>query len=218
MEERAFTLIELLTVIAIIGVLAALVIPLSGVASSKMRLSRVNVELNNYITAIESYKSRLNYYPPDNPKVKSLVPADYRLATGMNPLFYELSGAIYTNLPAPNGAFTTLNGSEKVSTDDLLSNFGVKGVQNSARDPRDVPYKGAAFKPAQYAALNVGTDVEVLAVPVPQGPDLLTGKAGKINPWRYDASSLNRHNRDGFDLWAEYTIGKKTIVIGNWKQ
>ena len=46
----------------------------------------------------------------------------------------------------------------------------------------------------------------------------LDGKIGKINPWYYDASSTNRHNDGGVDIWAEIIIGRKTNILSNWQQ
>src|SRR4051812_1695511 len=63
---RAFTLIELLVVISIIGVLASLVVGLSGVAGRKSKESRVKVELSRLINAVENYKSTMGFYPPDH--------------------------------------------------------------------------------------------------------------------------------------------------------
>ncbi len=28
------------------------------------------------------------------------------------------------------------------------------------------------------------------------------------NFWHYDASSTNRHNMNGYDLWAEFVVGR----------
>lgn len=221
--RRAFTLIELLTVIAIIAALAGLLIPLSSLASTKMRVARVSVELNKYVTAIESYKARLNYYPPDNRQVATSSDPDlYRQAAAKNPLFYELSGTVYTNKGRGRQYFQTLNGSETITPTDLKTAFGLDGIQNSARDPRDVPYKGINLKAQDYAALSGPGDIQLLVLPV-KGPNPLQGvvKGGTatvpINPFRYDSSSTNRHNREGFDLWAEYIVGKKTNIVGNWK-
>ncbi|MCX6881855.1 MAG: prepilin-type N-terminal cleavage/methylation domain-containing protein [Verrucomicrobia bacterium] len=65
-KQAAFTLIELLVVITIIGVLAGLVVGMSGLASRKMRDMRVNAELQNLVAGIESYKLQTGFYPPDN--------------------------------------------------------------------------------------------------------------------------------------------------------
>ena len=73
--RRGFTLVELLVVIAIIGILAGLVVGLSGTASYKMRESRTRAELVARETAIEAYKAKFGHYPPcneDNPAINSL--------------------------------------------------------------------------------------------------------------------------------------------------
>jgi prepilin-type N-terminal cleavage/methylation domain-containing protein len=227
LESRsAFTLIELLVVIAIIGVLASLIIPLSGIATTKMRISRVKAELNQYVTAIESYKLETGSFPPDvfgnlrltDPGRYSQVlndPVLYTNWTSTNALFYELTGAIFTN-----NMFRTLVDGENITPKNYEAVFNVSGIQNSARNKHDIPYKGFSIRPNQYAELNLpGIDAEVLNVPVP-GPREFKGRNNKmINPWHYDSSTTNRHNRAGFDLWAEIIIGRKndTIIIGNWK-
>lgn len=202
--SAAFTLVELLLVISIIALLAGLVVGLSALASRKMREQRVRAELNGFVTAIEAYKAERGFYPPDNPGRPST-----------NSLFYELSGAVFTN-----GNYETLNLRETIAPSDLLAVFKREGIANSSRDPTEVK-SYMKFKPGQYKLMNVKKDVELLVVPV-KGPNQIKGRDGSavidLNPWRYDASSTNRHNRNSFDLWAEILIGKQTNVIGNWKQ
>jgi prepilin-type N-terminal cleavage/methylation domain-containing protein len=213
LPQTAFTLIELLVVIAIMGGLAALVVGLSGVSSRKLRESRVRAELTSLVSAIENYKSRTGSYPPDNTNNPAL-----------NPLFYELTGCIFTNSPAPT--FMTLGSWEAIPAATYKRIFGVSGVQNSSRDPVNVPYTRFVPKPKQYAEIDDADDVEILVVPF-AGPTerMLIGKRqgdskGRVmlNPWRYDASSTNRHNRTTYDLWAEVQFGKNVITIGNWKE
>ncbi len=211
--QAAFTLIELLTVIAIIGLMAGLVIGLSGLATTKSRASRMQAEHQRLVTAIESYKAELGNYPPDNQDTNS----PNRL--GMNSLFYELSGATFRNT-ADGGEFETQNASEIIKAKDLKAAFGVRGVDNSARSKRDIPYAGISFKQDQYKELEGFADAEILVNPL-KGPKEreIAGKGNrKLNPWLYDASSTNRHNQDGFDLWAEYLNKDRTVIIGNWKE
>jgi prepilin-type N-terminal cleavage/methylation domain-containing protein len=229
--SSAFTLIELLVVIAIIALLAALVVPLSKVASTKMRLARVNGELSHYATAIENYKLEAGEYPPDNPLLKTLDhnTANWTNAARFNPLYYELSGAVFTNKNKKN-VFIVLDNDQEIEPSTLKTYFGVDGIRNSARDRHDRPFKGFDFREAQHRrAVTGGTEeVELLEVPVP-GPQMIDGRPhgvtsatpptakSKFNAWYYDASSTNRHNLRSFDLWAEITIGKEVHVIGNWK-
>lgn len=214
----AFTLIELLVVISIIGVLAGLIIPLSGVAVAKMRISRVKAELNSLVTAIETYKLEVGEYPPDNGALQTLAASDDRYASNaaLNLLYYELSGAIFTNRQ-----FMTVSDGEMIRTNELVTIFKRDGIRNSARNRFDIPYKGFAAKPSQFAelapSLAANQDVEILAVSVPGPYTIPGGKGGNINPWFYDASSTNRHNRQSFDLWAQIAVSGKTNIIGNWK-
>lgn len=60
-----FTLVEMLVVIAIIGVLAALIIPTVGSVMRKVRLNTMAAELASLEQAIEAYRADREDYPPD---------------------------------------------------------------------------------------------------------------------------------------------------------
>ena len=79
-SRLAFTLIELLVVIAIIAILAALIIPITGVVKKMKLRTRTETELGAVENAIEQYKTKHGFYPPDNP------------GYAINQLYYELSG------------------------------------------------------------------------------------------------------------------------------
>src|ERR1043166_7754672 len=101
-HRRAFTLIELLVVIAVIGVLAAMLFPaFSSVKKNAIR-KKIQAELRQIETAIDSYKEKRGHYPPDNP-------AKYEL----NQLYFELLGTVL------DGQFyRTLDGSARISTNE----------------------------------------------------------------------------------------------------
>jgi|GEM_PF-622798 len=241
---KGFTLIELLAVIAIIGLLAGLVVGLSGLAVTKQREARMRAEHARLVTGIEAYKADLGFYPSENTNtvlVKSPENEDFDLRVGKSPLFYELSGAIFSN--DNGGQFTTLHNDRTVKVTDLAAALGVRGVQNSSRDKKNVPYRGINFKPSQFAELDGSQGVQLLVTPL-KGPYdsyfKVQGSSATMNPWFYrltptkDAAGkilVGMHNPEGFDLWTEYLAGSKKIftngvstvvpatkVIGNWKE
>jgi type IV pilus assembly protein PilA len=58
-RTRGFTLIELVLVVVIIGILAAIVIPKFGTTKEKANIASLKTDLRNLVTAQESY---LAYY------------------------------------------------------------------------------------------------------------------------------------------------------------
>jgi len=63
---RAFTLIELLIVVAIIGVLAAIAVPNFLNAQLRAKIARAEADLKAVRTAFEMYRLDNNTYPPTN--------------------------------------------------------------------------------------------------------------------------------------------------------
>jgi prepilin-type N-terminal cleavage/methylation domain-containing protein len=80
LRRSAFTLIEMLVVIAIIAILAALIVGgLSRSGGAKVR-SRVLTEVAGLVTAIGQYHKEHGYYPQDN-----------RNDSALSPLYHELT-------------------------------------------------------------------------------------------------------------------------------
>ncbi|MCB2156842.1 prepilin-type N-terminal cleavage/methylation domain-containing protein [bacterium] len=64
MNRRAFTLIELLIVVAIIAILAAIAVPNFLEAQTRSKVSRAEADMRSLATAVESYAVDHNHYPP----------------------------------------------------------------------------------------------------------------------------------------------------------
>lgn len=62
----AFTLIELLIVVAIIGILAAIAVPNFLNAQTRAKVARVYSDIKAQATALEQYRLDNNKYPPSN--------------------------------------------------------------------------------------------------------------------------------------------------------
>ena len=62
--QRAFTLIELLIVVAIIAILAAIAIPNFLEAQARSKISRSMTDMRTIATALEAYRVDSNVYPP----------------------------------------------------------------------------------------------------------------------------------------------------------
>ena len=211
-SKFGFSLIELLVVIAIIGVLASLVVGLSSVASARSRESRVRAELNQYISAVENFKTEFGYYPPDG-----LIGTNANAA--LNPLYYELSGSVVDNATRK---FQTGSG-KLISSADVRTIFGRDGFVNAAVEAKELKPFIANWKASQTRNVSInGIEVQLLTVPVDLRPNdtaVIPGAGNqRVNPWRY-VSTNPTNNPASFDLWAEVPIGKKELrIIGNWKE
>jgi prepilin-type N-terminal cleavage/methylation domain-containing protein len=64
-HRRAFTLVELLVVITIIGILASLIVTAAIGAMGKAQDTRIKAEINEVANALDEYKNKTTAYPPN---------------------------------------------------------------------------------------------------------------------------------------------------------
>ena len=209
-RRAAFTLIELLVVIAIIGVLAALIFPALKAAKISATRAKVQTELKQLEAAIEAYKAKYGFYPPDNPGNPKL-----------NQLFYELQG-----MTQKGTALETLDGQDVIQAASVPAVFGagVAGFVNFTREGGTDDSKVAqkflsGLRSDQYGVLPGGVRFKILVCPVPWPAklgDIIPGAPG-LNPWRYNSSSPV-HNPKSYDLWVDVELGGKINRISNWNK
>jgi prepilin-type N-terminal cleavage/methylation domain-containing protein len=214
----AFTLIELIVVIGIIALLAALIFPVAGVVRRGRMLKLAGAELSQMQTAIEAYKAKIGSYPPDNPG-----------NAVTNQLYYELEGTVRSPV---RGIYTTIDGSSQVTPAILAGAFGpnVSGFMNSSSNARNtdegtaaVNFLKAGLRPNQVCQLTSGITILVCSVPwlneddttwpirrggFPMPPPI-------VNPWRY-VSTNPTNNPGSYDLWVDLYIGGKVYRVNNW--
>lgn len=65
-DSQAFTLIEMLTVMAVIAILASLIVSVQAVAQRKAATSRAEAEIRTMAAACESYKADFGSFPRDS--------------------------------------------------------------------------------------------------------------------------------------------------------
>ena len=64
-HRRSFTLVELLVVVAILGLLAAIVTPVVYMGLVKAKQAKIQLELASITASVERYKTNTGSYPPD---------------------------------------------------------------------------------------------------------------------------------------------------------
>ena len=215
---RAFTLVELLMVISIIGIIAGLTVAAIGAARGKKEESAVKAQLAKLELAIESYKKQFGAYPPDNAIVASNNPA-------YNPLAYELggvrrSGVNFTSELDPAHLVTPAMLTPPPPGFGNVGYFGLQGFVNvtpAGGKARSFITGGGSGQSATFVYLTnvIAATPAAMFLQVPAEHPVPTNNP---NVWRYRAYPVNGHNPKSFDLWAEWKRrGGGTNTLGNWK-
>lgn len=213
-RSRAFTLVEILVVIAIIGILAGLIVSLSGIAAAKMRRAKAEAARDALVTAIQSYKNKKGFYPPDSPA------SDANTAGVTNQLFYELTGTLQTN-SGGTLSYKSLVNRDQMTAAQISTIFGVAGFVNSTPDTNELQnFMGAMAKSGMIASFSGGgTTYTIFGISM--GGSLsnqLTSTDGKIiNPFHY-VSTNPTNNADSYDLWIDVIYSGRTNRISNWSK
>ncbi len=132
----AFTLIELLAVIAIIGIIAGMVVHLAPAVNQNKKRQRVEAEKQKLVLFIDTYQSKFGHYPPDNPALAGggFTAAQYDRYTQIHPLLYELTGG--SNSFTGTAIFTAFH--TNFPQTEFTAGYNLAGIVNSDADRRVV--------------------------------------------------------------------------------
>jgi len=191
----AFTLIELLVVIFIIGILAALILSGTAYAMKTVKIRRAQTELREIETALEAYKAKLGFYPPDGTNASH------------PPLFYELMGLYDPDANPATFDITTTDGSQTLTTNQIWNAFRVGGFANTAATRADAR---KFLNELSDRKIHDEGGIKYLRTSVPN-PD-----SEPVPVWNY-VSQNPINNPKTFDLWTDLVIRGQTNRVGNWR-
>jgi prepilin-type N-terminal cleavage/methylation domain-containing protein len=192
--KRAFTLVEILLVISIIAVLAALTVGLYSVVRDKTVESTILAEMEQVKLALQSYKEKHGNFPPSYPP-----PPPYPLSGPTdNKLYYYLSGEAELMRSPDLTDLTELHDMNPGEIKERRMDGGIKNLLPN-------------LKKEQFHTIVNGklTNLGILYSPLPDKDDTT-----KRAPWIYN-SRTPTHNRETYDLsvkiWDKKMVNKVDV-------
>lgn len=193
LSRHAFTLIEMITVIAIIAILAGLVLSLTGLVQGKGNRAKAETEIRAVSGALESYKTDAGGYPQDG-DTDTLDPRTMFSPTTND--YKEASLALYKALSGDenaNGTFETAE-TAKQYLPDFFKTSRLGGVKDASgnmtsvtfiKDPfgNSYGYSTAGLKAEQEFRVALATN------PSATRPATLTGYNPTFDLWSTGGST-----------------------------
>ncbi len=155
-KVTAFTLIELLIVVAIIAILAAIAVPNFLEAQTRAKISRVKNDHRTIATAFETYYVDNNRYPPQGPVTQATFPFitdATRIFGGDSPRHAVGNRPIAFNLSTPIAYLTSTESSFK---DPFFQGFQ-PATTSIVNDTRFYNYSGDYWQGRTYDAAQDGS-------------------------------------------------------------
>lgn len=170
-NTRAFTLIELLIVVAIIAILAAIAVPNFLESQTRAKTARVKSDQRAIATALEAYRVDTNDYPEQGvPNGTGAFPYSSdvtKVYGGDGPGHAANNPAIAYHLSTP---VAYLSSTKSVFADPFFRNFGVNST-SLVNDTRYYNYSGDYYKGRIYDVSQDGP-VNLYAIRVQRLNDL----------------------------------------------
>lgn len=206
LPASAFTLLEMLTVLAIISVLVGIVLGIAGLIQKKGNLSRAEAEKAMFIAACESYKADNGSYPRDIPSTGTSVTdtispkSDFIATTDASGPYAKSSLFLYKELTGDR-----MTGTSPGTAPDGVTDEGAQRYLKEI-NPRIL---NAKKNPATKAIIEVNFFQDPFGMPYAYSTaaaqqeadfqrDLRAGKSVT----RPSGSQLRGFNMASFDLWS----------------
>ncbi len=126
---RAFTLIELLLVLVILAVLAAMIVPKFTKRSEQARVAATSTDIANMGTALDAFEIDTGRYPTSDEGLKALVEVPGNIKDWKGPYLKRTVG----NDPWGNPYIYRAPGQHNTTSYDLYS-FGPNGQEGGGDD------------------------------------------------------------------------------------
>jgi prepilin-type N-terminal cleavage/methylation domain-containing protein len=158
-RKRALTLIELLMVLAIIGLLASTLLPLVGTMKQQANIAASKSQLMQYVQAIQLFKGEYGYYPFTDAQMNSGV----NINTLSNDFIETLSGR-----DATSGKPTSMGGNRRSIAFHSFAAHEFYLNPNGEIDPTQIADR---FNNTAIFIVIDGDGDGIVTVPVPFGSE-----------------------------------------------